>query len=72
MKTTASSRQWFLIAAFAGIGAIASLPLAVDSLRSDVRAESSARIGKVTLTCFDRDMRANDCAVATNTSLAAK
>lgn len=67
MKTNTRSSHWLLIAAFAAVGAVATLPLAIDSLR----ANPKQTIGKVTLTCFDQNMQPNDCTVAAPT-LAAK
>jgi hypothetical protein len=71
MKQSLLSRQWLLVVAFAALGAVTTLPLALDSLRSDVRA-STPSAGKVTLTCFDRDMRPHDCVVNPAAKLASK
>lgn len=71
MKSLVGSRQWVLVVAFAALGATATLPLALDTLRSEMRATKPS-IGKVTLTCFDRDMRAHDCVVGGAANIAAK
>jgi hypothetical protein len=70
MKLTESIRNLLLIAALALIGAAATLPLAMDALRGGHAPAKPERIGTVKLTCFDREMRASSCEVATPTTLA--
>jgi hypothetical protein len=71
MKQSLLSRQWLLVSAFAALGAVATLPLAIDTLRSETRA-SEAGAGTVTLTCFDRAMQPHECVVGTPAKIAAK
>jgi hypothetical protein len=72
MKPSLLSRQWVLVIAFAAVGAIATLPLALDTLRTDAKAAEPKTLGKVTLTCFDNEMRPHECLVGAPPRLASK
>ncbi len=67
MKTTRygnALRTTLCVATLAAIGAAATLPLAMNVLRDSQHAERDTRTTSVTLTCFDREMRAHRCDVA--------
>ncbi|TAG81217.1 MAG: hypothetical protein EAZ21_06435 [Betaproteobacteria bacterium] len=72
MRQSLLSRQWLLVAAFASLGVIATLPLVYDVIRSDSRTESTKPIGTVKLVCFDRNMQPQECAVSAPSSVAAR
>jgi hypothetical protein len=56
-----------LIAAMLLIGAVVALPIALDLARGSTAPSKDERTAKVTLTCFDRHMRAHPCDVAATT-----
>ncbi len=53
------------VALLVAIGGIALLPLALDALNGLKKSQLAERSPRVTLTCFDREMRANPCNVVT-------
>jgi hypothetical protein len=64
MKLTQNLRSFIVVASLALIGALTTLPLAIDTFRShDVPTRTHAT-PTVKLICSDREMRANDCDVA--------
>jgi hypothetical protein len=71
MKIIDSVRNALPVVAFGAIATTATLPLAMNALHEANDAGKRVRVGTVKLTCFDRDMRASSCEVATPTSLAA-
>jgi hypothetical protein len=62
-----ASRNVALVAATALLVAIAAWPIAADLMRTLTAEQPQARAAKITLTCFDREMRAHRCEVASTT-----
>lgn len=71
MKSSLLPRQWLWMIALTALAIVATLPFARDTLRSELGSTEQA-MGKVTLTCFDRDMRPHECAVSAPAKVAAK
>jgi hypothetical protein len=72
MKLTQNIRSFIVVASLALIGALTTLPLAIDTLRNHDAPTRTHGTPTVKLICFDREMRANDCDVSLNAALAAK
>ena len=72
MKPSLLSRHWLLVTAFASLGAVATLPLALEAARSNAHEGAKTEAGTVKLVCFDRDMRPNEGTVSTPPSVATR
>jgi hypothetical protein len=66
------SRNVALIAATTLLVAIAASPVVVDLIRTLADSHKPQRPEKITLTCFDRDMRAHSCDVVATTVAATR
>jgi hypothetical protein len=74
MKHSQTLRSLFVVAGLAFVGAAATLPLTLDTIRSygQTKPAMTLRAPTVKLICFDRHMQANECTVAPTATMAAK
>jgi hypothetical protein len=70
MKTQVLKQNGWLIAGVALLGVAVALPLAIETVRSLDSTAKPELVGTVTLTCFDREMRAQTCDVLAPSAVA--